>query len=281
VRFRRWHAAVLAVLAAFALACEGATRGGGTGTQPAGGVAPSSIVALGDSLTTAYGSCVAVVTCAHNSWSTGASPAVDSHYRRIMRENGAIRDERRNLARPGARAADLRAQADRAVRRGAEYVTILIGANDACRGSVAAMTDHRTFRRQLDEALNRLADGLPEARVLVASIPDLYRLWKIGNTDDRAVRAWSLGICPALLADPRSTAVDDVRRRREVDRRVDAYNRELAAACRSYGRMCRYDQGAVHRIRFTLDDVSRRDYFHPDPSGQRAMAEATYPRRWR
>jgi lysophospholipase L1-like esterase len=276
---RRWHAAVLVVLAVFALACEGA----GGAARPAGTPddLPSSIAALGDSVSAGYASCTIVVRCGHYSWSTGTSAAVESHYRRLSRANPAIRDNRHNLAVPGALAAGLRAQADAAVRARARYVTILIGANDACRATVDAMTEPRTFRAQVDAALDRLARGLPGSTVLVVSIPDLYRLWQIGHTDDRAVGAWALGICPALLADPRSTAPADARRRREVDRRVDAYNRELAGACRAYGRNCRYDGGAAHRIRFTLAQVNRRDYFHPNPQGQAALAEATFPRRWR
>jgi lysophospholipase L1-like esterase len=281
---RRWHAAVLAILAAFALACEGA--GGappaGGGGSPGGGTAlPSSIAALGDSITAGYGSCVVVVGCQHNSWSTGGARAVDSHYRRIERRNSAIRDRRDNFAVPGARAAGLAAQANAAVRAGAAYVTVLIGANDICRAAtVDAMTEPAEFRAQVDRALDRLADGLPRATVLVASVPDLHRLWEIGRGNDAAVRAWARGICPALLADPRSTDPADSRRRRTVDRRVDAYNRELAAACRAYGRACRWDEGATHRIRFTLAQVGF-DYFHPNASGQARLADATFPRRWR
>jgi hypothetical protein len=66
-----------------------------------------------------------------------------------------------------------------------------------------------------------------------------------------------------------------------VDRRVDAYNRELSAACRAYGRACRWDEGATHRIRFSLDQVSQLDFFHPNVRGQAALADATFPRRWR
>jgi lysophospholipase L1-like esterase len=281
---RRWHTAALAALAALALACEGAAGGRPTdpdrpGDRP-GAALPSSIVALGDSVTAGYAACAVVVRCRHVSWSTGTAATVDSHYRRLLRANARIRDNRDNVAVPGARAAGLRAQADAAVRTGARYVTVLIGANDACRASVEAMTEPRTFRAQVDAALDRLSAGLPRATVLVVSVPDLYRLWEIGHDDDRAVRAWERGICPALLAAPRSTARADAARRRAVDRRVDAYNRELAAACRAYGRRCRYDGGAAHRVRFTLDMLSRYDWFHPNAAGQRRLSAATYPRAW-
>lgn len=282
---RRWHVAVLVILAVFALACEGAGAGppGGDppgGDQPAADL-PSSIAALGDSITAGYGSCATVVACGHNSWSTGTATAMDSHYQRIMRNNPGIRGNRRNLSVPGARAVGLRAQASAAVRARTQYVTVMIGANDACRPTVDEMTDPATFRDQVDAALARLATRSPRPRVLIASIPDLYRLWEIGHDDDRAVRAWNRGICPSLLAEPRSTDAADTRRRREVDRRVTAYNRELAGACREYGRRCWYDNGATHRVRFTLGQVSQRDYFHPNTQGQHRIAEVTFPRRWR
>jgi hypothetical protein len=117
--------------------------------------------------------------------------------------------------------------------------------------------------------------------VLVASVPDLNRLWEIGHTEERAVRAWNKGICQSLLANPTSTASADVSRRSAVAKRVDAYNSQLAAACRAYGSRCLHDGGAVHEVRFSLDMINRVDWFHPDTDGQRKLAEVTYPRRFK
>jgi lysophospholipase L1-like esterase len=278
---RRWPAAVLAVLAAVSLACEGRAGGGPDKPPPRPVDLPSSMAALGDSITAGYGGCLTLVTCRRVSWSTGDGSRVDSHYRRILDGNRAIRGRTHNFATPGARAGALPEQARAAVRARVEYVTILIGANDACRRDVGAMTDPDTFREQVDSGLRVLRQGLPEARVLVASLPDLYRLWEVGRTDRRAVRAWSRGICPSLLADATSEADGDARRRAAVRERVEAYNRELREACRAYGDRCRYDGGAVHRVRFTLDMVSPLDFFHPDVEGQDKLAEVTWPRRFR
>jgi lysophospholipase L1-like esterase len=267
----------------------GASRPGGTGS-PRGDL-PSAMAALGDSLTSGFGSCLALAACARNSWSTGGGTQVNSHYLRIRAGNPAISRHNRNFAVPGARAAALAGQASAAVRaidgRGGgarngtvQYVTVLIGANDACRRRVADMTPAATFRKQVDTALARLKKGLPRARVLVVSIPDLYRLWQVGHTNRNAVRAWSLGVCPSLLANPTSTAEPDAERRKAVRARIADYNRALAAACRAYGRQCRYDGGAAHRVRFDLSLVSRLDYFHPSVAGQNKLASVTYPRRW-
>lgn len=236
------------------------------------------MAALGDSISAGYGSCLALVACHGNSWSTGSSTRVDSHYRQILQDNPKIRGEAHTFARSGARAADLPGQARAAVRARVGYVTVLIGANDACRGRLADMTSPEAFREDVDTALRVLRRGLPEARVLVVAVPDLYRLWEIGHTDRRAVRAWSLGVCPTLLNRAASTADADVERRAAVRERVDAYNRQLRGACADYGSRCRYDS-AAHRVRFTLDMVNRLDYFHPNVAGQDRLAEATWPRR--
>jgi lysophospholipase L1-like esterase len=273
---RRWHLAVLALLGVLVLACEGA---GGATPAPSGGAKgyPSSMAALGDSITVAFGSCGPYVACERNSWSTGTADAVDSHYRRILAKNRKIEGRAHNFARPGAEADDLADQAAKAVAAKVEYVTVLIGANDACAADLAGVTSVATFRAEVDAALARLKQGLPTATVLVASVPDIYRLWRLGRRDDQVVRVWDrLHVCPSMLADPTSTAPADDGRRRAVRARIDAYNDQLRQACQSYGKRCRWDGGRVHDTRYNLDLVNRTDYFHPNAEGQRELAEATF-----
>lgn len=211
---RRSTATAALLIALVALACDGAARPGRPRpSPPPRGDLPSSMAALGDSITAGFGSCLALATCQRNSWSTGDGVRVESHYRRIVGVNPGMRGNAHNHAAPGARAADLSGQATAAVRSKVEYVTVLIGANDACRGRIEEMTGVPAFRAEVDRALGVLRTGLPRARVLVVSIPDLHRLWQIGRTNDRAVRAWSHGVCPALLGNPTSTAAADSGRR--------------------------------------------------------------------
>ena len=237
------------------------------------------MAALGDSVTVAFDACLFPGRCPRDSWATGDGTQVNSHYKRIVAANPAMRGHAHNLAVPGAAVADLAGQAAGAVRLGVAYVTVLVGANDVCRGRFTDMTDPATFRADLDRAFGVLKLGLPQARVLVVSVPDLYRLWQFGHASGAAVRAWSHGTCPALLANPTSTADADNARRLAVRDRVVAYDSELAGACTAYGPRCRYDGGAVHAVAFGTNLLAP-DFFHPNSSGQNELARVTYPGRF-
>jgi lysophospholipase L1-like esterase len=280
---RRWHVVCFALLAIVALACEGGGGGGGAtpgGTgEPKRGY-PASMAALGDSITAGYGSCLTLVACSRNSWSTGGGSSVESHYDRIREANNKVRGNNDNYAVPGAHAEALAGQADRAVQAEAQYVTVMIGVNDACTSRVDDMTSVKQFRAGLDAGLAKLKKGLPKSRVLMVSLPDVYRLWQVGKDDERAVRSWRRGVCQSLLAKPTSTADADDQRRKQVRDRLDDYNDQLRRACKAYGKRCRWDGGAVHAVRFKLDLVSKLDYFHPNAAGQDRIADVTYPGRF-
>jgi lysophospholipase L1-like esterase len=202
---------------------------------------------------------------------------VNSHYLRIRAVNPAINGRNFNDARSGAKAVDMAGQAQTAVGQGVQYVTMLIGANDACTSSESTMTSVATFRAQIDTALTNLKSGLPGSSVYVMSIPDIKRLWQVGSVSSSARNTWALfGICQSLLANPTSTAPADVARRDRVRQRVVDFNGQLAQACAAYGANCRFDNNAVFSYPFALSQVSTWDYFHPNASGQTALAQASY-----
>ncbi|HVF05258.1 MAG TPA: SGNH/GDSL hydrolase family protein [Frankiaceae bacterium] len=239
---------------------------------------PSSMSSLGDSITRGFNACGWYSDCTDRSWSTGGYASVNSHYLRIRSKNAAINGFNFNDARSGAKMVDLNGQAQTAVSRGAKYVTILMGANDACTSSESTMTPVATYRAQLDQALATLKAGLPNAAVFVASVPDVKRLWFIGKDSSSARNAWSgFKICQSMLANPQSTAQADVDRRERVRQRVVDFNTQLAQACTAYGANCDFDGNAVFNYQFVLSQVSTWDYFHPNTSGQQVLASVTYP----
>lgn len=266
----------LAAVAGIALALT-APAAAPVAAAPAAAAAayPSSMSALGDSITRGFNANGWYVDSPSRSWSTGSNTSVNSHYLRIQRVNPAITGRGYNDARSGAEAVDLPGQASTAASRGVEYVTILIGANDACASSEAGMTPVSTFRSHIDTAMNTLQQRIPNAKVLVVSIPDIHRLWQVGKDSYAARTAWdAYNICQSMLANPRSTAQADVDRRQRVRQRVIDYNTQLAAECAEHVQ-CRYDGGAVFGYPFALSQLSEWDYFHPDTSGQAVLAEVS------
>ncbi|WP_406312856.1 GDSL-type esterase/lipase family protein [Streptosporangium sp. NBC_01639] len=233
-----------------------------------------AMASMGDSITRGFNACGFYLDCPSRSWSTGSNSAVDSHYRRLRADNPSV--VAHNDARSGAKVADLAGQAQQAVSQGAGYVTILIGANDACTSSESGMTSVADFEARFRTAMQTLATGLPTAEIFVSSIPDIKRLWEVGKDSSSARAAWAtLGICKSMLANPRSTAQADVDRRERVRTRVTEFNAVLAAVCAEQI-TCRYDGGAVFGYPFALSQISTWDYFHPNASGQQVLAEVTY-----
>ncbi|GII78876.1 hypothetical protein Sru01_38580 [Sphaerisporangium rufum] len=236
---------------------------------------PAVMAALGDSITAGFNACGWYAACPARSWSTGDAAGVRSHYLRLLALDPALRGHNLNFAVPGATSAGLAAQAARAVAARAGYVTVLIGAQDACSRRQARMTPVATYRARITRAFALLATT--GTKIFAASVPDLWRLWRIGRDNMVARSFWAIGhICPAMLADAASDARADRLRRARVRARVRAYNAAMAEVCAAYGPGCRYDGGAVFDYPFTLDHVSAWDFFHPDDQGQRALAEVTY-----
>ena len=238
---------------------------------------PSSMASLGDSITRAFNANGWFIEYPSRSFSTGDNSSVNSHYLRIRAKNSAINGRNYNLATSGAEMIDLNAQAQNAVSRGVQYVTIELGANDVCASSEAGMTPVSTFRAQLDQGLATLKAGLPNAAVALISIPSVYRLWDIGKNSSSARAAWDgYNICQSMLANPQSTAQADVDRRNRVRQRNIDYNTQLAQACTAYGANCDFDDNAVFNYPFVLSQVSSWDYFHPNTSGQAVLAQQSY-----
>ncbi|RAJ70160.1 lysophospholipase L1-like esterase [Streptomyces sp. Amel2xB2] len=259
--------------------------GGFTGERPPGGARPSpsptppwdrhpdSVAAVGDSITQGFDACSLLADCTRASWVTGTDPGVRSLASRLI--DDAPSRHSWNFAVSGSVMADLPAQMERAARKRPELVTVLAGANDACRPTVGQMTPVSELRADFRSALRTLHTARPKTQVYVASLPDLKRLWSQGRGDPWGARVWGLGICQSMLRDPQSTTPAARERRQQVHERVIAYNSALEQECARFLR-CRYDGGAVFRYRFTKKEVSRWDWFHPSKAGQRKLAELAY-----
>jgi lysophospholipase L1-like esterase len=296
-RLRHILTAVTTLLATLALAAA-----------PASAVKPPDVMAaLGDSITRAFNSdgpgCPTgpSLDCIKNSWSTGTNPVVNSQFQRFE----AIHPRRDlvafNDAVSGARASGLLGQAKTAATQNPDYVTIQIGANDACASTPTAVA---TFRSQVETALDTLVEAEPKVYIEMLSIPDINQLHTLFTSppDQNALTRWSVfNVCQGLLANPLSTEQVDVERRAAFRAQVIAYNGALAQDCAKFKR-CRYDNDAVFNSSFTAADVatvtntgglnippfnaipifgpgnanSTADYFHPSLQGQAQLAKISW-----
>jgi lysophospholipase L1-like esterase len=282
-RSKRWTSLAVMALAMCAL--------GPTGTAHASSqkVGPStSIDALGDSITRGYDSqgsgCGSFVDCPANSWATGTNAGVNSYYTRLKALNPSVL-----LARPvtistvggndavtGAKMTNLVSQATNAVNtpNPPDQVMILLGANDVCTSTEAGMTSVANFRTQFVSGLNVLSAGLPDARIDVSSIPNIFNLWNVLKGNFLATTTWGLaGICQSMLASPTSNTQANIDRRARVQQRNIDFNTVLRDECAKFIH-CHYDGGAAYALNFVAGDVSTLDYFHPNTNGQ-AKAAAT------
>nr|WP_231126323.1 GDSL-type esterase/lipase family protein [Motilibacter aurantiacus] len=232
---------------------------------------------LGDSITRGFDSCAALQDCPEASWSTGASPAVRSHASRIAAVAPGL--TALNLGVTGAASAALPAMAAAAVAARADYVEVLMGANDACRPTEAQMTPVAAFRANYQAALAQLAAN--GTRVFAASIPDVEAVWRAAKDVPAARAVWAtFRLCQSLLADPLSTEREDRERRTRVRERVQDYNTAIQQACAATAN-CRFDHRAVFKHKPTLAELSPIDFYHPSVEGQRLLSERTWEETYR
>ncbi|MER8197344.1 SGNH/GDSL hydrolase family protein [Streptomyces microflavus] len=235
---------------------------------------PGSVAAVGDSITRGFDACSVLADCPEVSWATGSDSLVRSLAVRLLGTSKAA-DRSWNHAVSGARMVQLPEQMALAAKERPELVTVMMGANDACRDSVRLMTPVADFRASFETSMRQLRAGAPEAQVYVSSVPDLKRLWSTGRLNETGKKIWELGICQSMLADADDLGPAAVARRDAVQDRVVAYNEVLRDVC-AKDRHCRYDGGAVFGFRFTGAQLSQWDWFHPSRDGQARLAEIAY-----
>jgi lysophospholipase L1-like esterase len=267
---RRRLASALAATAALVTAAAAATTTAHASSPPL----PNSIAAIGDSISQAYDVCCSYGDHPANSWTTGYSSTdgVSSHYERILAANSAISGHYFDDAVSGAKAADTATQASSAVSQAAQYVTILIGANDVCTSTIAGMTPTATFQSQFQSTMSTLESGLPAgAHIFVSSIPNVYQLWQVLHTNSSAEFVWSAAqICQSMLNRNNTET-----QRQQVLSQEEADNTVLQQVCQQYAN-CLWDNLATFNTAFTASEVSTLDYFHPNLSGQAALASESW-----
>ena len=181
-----------------------------------------------------------------------------------------------NDAVTGAKMGDLAGQAKNAVKapNTPDQVLILMGANDICTSTEASMTSVASFRASYKSGLETLSTGLPDARIDVSSIPNIFNLWSVLHTSTAAQLTWGLAkICQSMLAKPTSEAAADKERARQS---AETKRRIQRGARRSLRRIHPLPVRQRRRLRDQIRDQRRlHDGLLPPerPRGQNKAAE--------
>src|SRR4051794_11187189 len=136
-----WVSAVLSIFFAPFTPAAASPPTSGIRISPHSAGWPISIAATGDSITRAFNTgSVPFTDAPANSWSTGTNSSVNPHYTRILAVNPGISGHSFNDAVTGAKMVDLNGQIATVNSQHVDYLTILLGANDACRPTEDQMT---------------------------------------------------------------------------------------------------------------------------------------------
>jgi lysophospholipase L1-like esterase len=233
---------------------------------------PTKVTSMGDSITRAFQTGrIAFTDAPENSWATGTNTSVKSVFSRIKEHNSKATATNRAVS--GAKVSGLNEQAKKAVSDKAEFITILIGANDACANP---STSQSSFTSNFQTSINTITSGLPNARIYVASIPNIFHLWELFHTNRTAVRSWeSTKECPGVMTEPTSEGTAAKNRRAATLAAEEGYDATMKSICAATPH-CQYDNGALFAAKFVAGEVSTNDFFHPSITGQASLASVAW-----
>ena len=245
---------------------------------------PSSIVVLGTPTAAGWGADTVhpFRDAPEDSWATGTNPAVRSIYSRLLVLNPAIKGRNANLTSDasapeaaGRELDDLFDQVHMALRLTIKPELALVQVID--RAMKCDGTTERNFAdygSRFSDALQTLAQGLPNARIVVVSQWGSFASYvRYLKGLDVGARLKNAGKRPCqLVASPSGQIVAS--RVAYAKRIVTGEEAQLRTAC-SKVENCRYDGGAAQRMPVTAADISTYQYT-PTLLGQAKLAAAEW-----
>lgn len=228
--------------------------------------------ALGDSITAATNA-DQIGSHWKYSWSTGTSAEqVQSHLLRL-RDSLDTPVSYHNFAVPGAKVKHLHFQVAQLVQLQAlDYLTIEIGANDICGWGTGEAFD--LFEADLRSVLSKIIERFPRVKILVAAIPNMYRLYEVGSQHQCAWK-WDSGqICAPLLASSVTPS-----QRRAFANKLEQLNSRIGEVVQDFEQNVKYS-AALGGEAFEWEHISELDCFHPSIKGQRLISGLTWQQGW-
>lgn len=236
------------------------------------------MASIGDSITTGFNAKNPLDNKSLN-WSTGYSTSgkVNSHYWRVKNiYPGEVYQV--NQAKAGAQSDAIQAQLESVISglkgRELDYLTMMIGANDAC----AWPADHEErlneFGTRVRATLERALAVNPDMKITLVPVPNMLRLYEVGKATFGCSARWKLmNICKNLLLN------DDEYERAAFGERVVDLNRVLADIAADYPQSVHFAQ-EVATFEFNKEDISGYDCFHPSQQGQNQIAAKAWQGGW-
>jgi hypothetical protein len=250
-----------------------------TSAGPSASKYPSAMVVLGGATAAGYSSDPAhpYSNAQANSWATGANPAVQSVYSRILAVNPQIKGRDVNLADhfDATEVDELARLASKAVtlQPKPDLVVIeVVERNNKCNGS--SETNYADYGAKIAAALDTITKGLPKARIFVVSQWGSFASYtRYLNALPEGPRLKHAGKGPCQLVDGATKRVS-AQRTADAQKIVAGEEAQLHAACAKLAN-CRYDGGAAQSVAVTAADVSPFQ-FTPSVQGQAKLAAAEW-----
>ncbi|MCB9229628.1 MAG: SGNH/GDSL hydrolase family protein [Deltaproteobacteria bacterium] len=236
---------------------------------------------LGDSISTAVNSTGIGAKTMH-SWSTGYGKdgLVRSHFLRLHQLFPDRDIIAHNVAQGGATSFQLHHQVKEVNQFSPDYVTILIGGNDACVWDEEKRSNQiASYEKNVKEAISSLVKRNDQIKILLLPIPDMLALWELStNTESKRKTCqvwWNFyQFCPSLL---KSDVTADMRI--AFQSRVDEANLALQRVADSFPQHVLFDL-SLSESRFEDHHISKKDCFHPSGEGQNLIAELSWKSGW-
>lgn len=236
-----------------------------------------TVAALGDSITMAFNAQNYFADSPEVSWSTGfrRPGGFESHLEKLEKKFPGTKVLGYNYAVTGARIRDLASQVRQANLVRPDYVTLLLGANDVCNWRANYQSDLDYFVATLKKNLDTLVAANPDVKILVSSVPDVYRVWELSKDSSACQRVWSfIGLCSPLLGSDVSAAA-----RLDFRDRWSHLNSSLDSVAALYPKNIKFS-ASLATYEFKKDDISTNDCFHPSLKGQSSLARVTWSESW-
>jgi len=250
-------------------------------------------------------------------WSTGYNPSdsVSSFNERFEgsdpegydENNSPTTDATFNMALSGSemfafpgQAAAVAATAEFTLAGKAGMLTILLGPNDVCADTLAAMTSPEEFEANYRAGLTALYESeyTNQARIHVSGIPAIYWLWNAKRNDIFCRFIWLFVPCQNLLTEPANDCAsggshldpDNINpgdgpncvRRKQFHALIrDVYNPILRDVLLEYkfdGKLPNASYVDILDIEFFDNHVNDGDCFHPSIEGHQLLAEEEWLR---